>query len=98
MNLPDQKPISRRTLAVGSAFGIGQLALGRLLAGEGRGSDPPPHHSPTATSVIVLFMSGGPSQVDTFDPKPNSTVSRARMCPNQSPRTFHRSSEPGSRT
>ena len=29
-----------------------------------------PHFAPTAKSVIFLFMSGGPSQVDTFDPKP----------------------------
>jgi Protein of unknown function (DUF1501) len=30
----------------------------------------PPHHRPRATSVIFLFMVGGPSQVDTFDYKP----------------------------
>ena len=28
------------------------------------------HHHPTARSVILLFMAGGPSQVDTLDPKP----------------------------
>lgn len=31
------------------------------------------HHKPTAKSVILLFMSGGPSHVDTFDPKPELT-------------------------
>ena len=30
----------------------------------------PTHHSPTAKSVIHLFMNGGPSQMDLFDPKP----------------------------
>ena len=30
----------------------------------------PPHYAPRATAVISLFMSGGVSQVDTFDPKP----------------------------
>jgi hypothetical protein len=30
----------------------------------------PPHYSPRATRVIFLFMNGGPSHVDTFDPKP----------------------------
>ena len=30
----------------------------------------PPHFKPRAKSVIFLFMNGGPSQVDTFDPKP----------------------------
>ena len=34
------------------------------------GADRPPHHRPRARSVIFLFMEGGPSQVDTFDPKP----------------------------
>ena len=29
-----------------------------------------PHHTPRAKSVIQLFMNGGPSHVDTFDPKP----------------------------
>ncbi|MFN7541231.1 MAG: DUF1501 domain-containing protein, partial [Acidobacteriota bacterium] len=29
-----------------------------------------PHHSPRAKHVIFLFLNGGPSQVDTFDPKP----------------------------
>ena len=29
-----------------------------------------PHHPPKATSVIHLFMNGGPSQMDLFDPKP----------------------------
>jgi hypothetical protein len=30
----------------------------------------PPHFDPTAKAVIQLFMNGGPSQVDLFDPKP----------------------------
>ncbi|MEO2033123.1 MAG: DUF1501 domain-containing protein, partial [Planctomycetaceae bacterium] len=30
----------------------------------------PAHFAPKARSVIFLFMSGGPSQVETFDPKP----------------------------
>src|SRR5215472_1728475 len=30
----------------------------------------PPHYAPKATRIIYLFMNGGPSQVDTFDPKP----------------------------
>jgi hypothetical protein len=32
-----------------------------------------PHHPPRARSVIFLYMDGGPSQVDTFDPKPRLT-------------------------
>jgi hypothetical protein len=59
-----------------SANGFGAAALAALLAEEGRAeSDGPfapkkPHFDPKATSVIFLFMDGGPSQVDTFDPKP----------------------------
>jgi hypothetical protein len=47
-----------------------------LLAAEGAGSIPldlrprAPHFAPKATSVIHLFMNGGPSQMDLFDPKP----------------------------
>src|SRR4029077_9896185 len=47
-----------------------------LIAGEdpGRRRDPlapkPPHFAAKAKAVISLFMQGGPSQVDTFDPKP----------------------------
>jgi hypothetical protein len=47
-----------------------------LLAGEERAEDPPdlrpraPHFAPKARSVIHLFMNGGPSQMDLFDPKP----------------------------
>jgi len=58
------------------ANGFGGLALGALLAEslEASSADPlavrPPHFAAKARSVIFLFMDGGPSQVDTFDPKP----------------------------
>jgi hypothetical protein len=54
--------------------GFGSLALAHLLHSEARADGGKgvvgPHHRPTAKSVIFLFMGGGPSQVDTFDPKP----------------------------
>ena len=63
--------------------GMGVLGLAGLLAqggalgddGESTFSDnplipKPPHFAPKAKHVIHLFMNGGPSQVDTFDPKP----------------------------
>ena len=60
---------------------MGALALGQLFAGTGltqSASAAPinplavktPHFRPRAKRVIHLFMNGGPSQVDTFDPKP----------------------------
>jgi hypothetical protein len=62
-----------------SANGFGAAALAALLAQDGRaepGRSPSPfapkkpQFAPKAASVIFLFMDGGPSQVDTFDPKP----------------------------
>ena len=74
------RPLSRRDMLVRSANGFGAAALTALLAGESRAAPTPaekspfapktPHFAPKATSVIFLFMDGGPSQVDTFDPKP----------------------------
>src|SRR5437762_2920034 len=76
-------PLSRRELLLRSANGFGAAALAALIAEDGRaepgrspgGAQDPfapkrPHFAPKAKSVIVLFMDGGPSQVDTFDPKP----------------------------
>ncbi len=62
------RPISRRELLRRSAHGFGWLALGALLSGESRAAVP--HFAPRAKNVILLFMDGGVSQVDSFDPKP----------------------------
>ncbi len=56
-------------------MGIGALALLDLLGREAGAADNPlapkiTTHRPRARAVISLFMHGGPSQVDTFDPKP----------------------------
>lgn len=59
--------ISRRQLLRNGAHGFGWLALNALLAGA-RGARP--HFKPAARSVILLFMDGGVSHVDSFDPKP----------------------------
>ncbi|MBA4067648.1 MAG: sulfatase [Isosphaera sp.] len=62
---------SRRELFRRGAFGLGGIALGSLLAGESRAAgSPKTHHPARAKRVIFLHMSGGPSQVDLFDPKP----------------------------
>ena len=67
--------IGRRQLLARAGGGFGSLALAGLLAEEGLSAastpnQPGPHFAPQARSVIFLFMYGGPSQVDTFDPKP----------------------------
>jgi hypothetical protein len=70
--------LTRRHLLQHAGTGFGALALQSLLAGDGMlaadaGSSAtvrPPHFAPRATSVIFLFMYGGPSHVDLFDEKP----------------------------
>jgi hypothetical protein len=70
-------PLTRRDLLRQCANGFGVVALATLLGDRAYSApdkDPlaprPPHGRARATSVIFLFMDGGPSQVDTFDPKP----------------------------
>jgi hypothetical protein len=65
--------LNRRNFLRRSTLGLGALALGRLLGGisEGaalttKGAD----FKPRAKRVIFLFQSGGPSQIELFDPKP----------------------------
>src|SRR3984885_10765553 len=70
---------SRRALLQRAASGFGAVALSALLcddafANSASPADPlgarPPHFRARAKRVIFLYMDGGPSQVDTFDPKP----------------------------
>jgi len=70
-------PCNRRELLTRAANGFGALAATTLFgraAGADVRRDPllprPPHFSPRARQAIFLYMDGGPSQVDTFDPKP----------------------------
>jgi hypothetical protein len=65
-----QKAITRRAFLGRSAAGIGGLALASLLNGGLAAAAPRPHFAPRARRVIFLFMFGGPSHVDLFDPKP----------------------------
>lgn len=66
--------ISRRELLSRSWLGFGSIALAELLRREELLAADTfslrPHSRATARSVIFVFQGGGPSQVDTFDPKP----------------------------
>lgn len=69
--------VSRRQLLQRAGNGFGILALSHLLGLQVQraSADPsvrPPwnSHPPKIKHVVLLFMDGGPSQVDTFDPKP----------------------------
>ncbi len=80
---------SRRHFLQANSFSLGSLALAWLLREDGLLSGPvkphidgpvrynllpkKPHFEPKAKAMISLFMMGGPSQMDLFDPKPMLT-------------------------
>ena len=77
--------VSRREMLARCAGGFGALALsalhpdrvfGALNSAPQAGplSPKPTHFAPRIRNVIFLYMDGGPSQVDTFDPKPRLTA------------------------
>jgi hypothetical protein len=68
-------PRTRREFLFGLGATLGTAALNALLRGdEARAAGPlaprPGHHPARARACIFLFMEGGPSHLDTFDPKP----------------------------
>lgn len=66
---PRSTAIGRREVLRSASAGFGWLALQGLL-GQTAWGNPAPHFRGSAKSVIFCFMDGGPSHVDTFDPKP----------------------------
>ena len=61
----------RRDFLTRSSHGFGGMALWHLLAQNAASSDiPAPHFVPKAKNVVFIFMMGGPSHLDLFDPKP----------------------------
>ncbi|MBM3457993.1 MAG: DUF1501 domain-containing protein [Armatimonadetes bacterium] len=86
---------NRRDFLRASANSFGTLALAGLCAEEARAASPSstgplaprlPHFAPRAKRIIFLFMHGGPSQVDTFDPKPLLIRDDGKPYPGQKPR------------
>ncbi|BDC50026.1 sulfatase [Bryobacterales bacterium F-183] len=67
---------TRRSFFRTAGLGLETMALGSLLARDGRAADlnplaaKKPHFAGKAKNVIFLFMEGAPSQMDLFDPKP----------------------------
>lgn len=69
---------SRRAFLSQTGLGFGSLALGSMLQKDGFGATPTgldgqPHFAAKAKSVIWLFMRGGVSHMESFDPKPALT-------------------------
>lgn len=88
--------LSRRQLLRRMGTGLGSLGLATLLAENGAAAPAAPvagpltprapHFKPRARHVIHLFMNGGPSQVDTFDPKPALEKYHGQKPPASAPR------------
>ena len=85
LDAPSGTPCSRREILARCGTGLGLVALGAMLRDNGllandddvetRSQILPlaprrPHFAPRARRMVHLFMNGGPSHVDTFDPKP----------------------------
>ena len=111
---------TRRDFLYGLGATLGTAALNSMLQAEDdsesqRNSDPlapkNPHHAPKAKACIFLFMEGGPSHIDTFDPKPKlrqlhmtefrrqgkfvSAMASGKRYYVQSPFRFHRAGKSG---
>ncbi len=87
-------PINRRQMLQAGATGFGWLALSALAqdpAFSGAPSAPRPHFAARAKSVIFLFMDGGVSHVDSFDPKPALAAHEGKPWPGDSSRKWVKS-------
>ena len=92
---PTNAPLSRRQALRNTACGFAHTALLGLLAEESQGSPAQrnggalaprnAHFRPTAKRVIFLFIHGGVSHVDTFDPKPALTKHHGQPSPVKKP-------------
>ena len=66
--------LNRREALYGLGAGLGTVALNSMLkAVEAGATTGVAHHPAKAKRCIFLMMEGGPSHIDTFDPKPDLT-------------------------
>src|SRR5688572_11472218 len=72
---------------LGSTLGLSATLRAESARFESPFAPKPPHFPGKAKRVIHLFMNGGPSQVDTFDPKPMLAKYAGKMLPRENPRT-----------
>jgi hypothetical protein len=89
-SLHARRLLTRRSLLRQTACGFGTLGLTSLVA---QASQNPlavrkPHFESKAKQVIFLFMHGGPSAIDTFDPKPRLIQDHGKPLPFKRPLTF----------
>lgn len=79
-------PVTRRAMLHRSALGFGAVAATALFHSRygisaKAAHTPQPHFAPRARNIIYLYMDGGPSQVDTFDPKERLTRDHGKPFP-----------------
>jgi hypothetical protein len=92
---PNLPPFTRRDALKKFATGIGMTAFASMAhpiasAAEAMGNPwtpKPPHFAPKAKNVIVVFLAGGLSQIDTFDYKPMLDKYDGKPLPYETPRT-----------
>jgi hypothetical protein len=90
-NMDEIVTITRRDFLATAASGLGAAALGSLFQAEGllaagpAEANPlalhPPHFAPKAKQCIFIFMEGGTSQIDLFDPKPKLNQMNGQKLP-----------------
>ncbi|MCA9192902.1 MAG: DUF1501 domain-containing protein [Planctomycetales bacterium] len=93
-------PLDRRSMLSRCGMGMASLTLPALLGGELESiasenqvginpllAKPAPHFPAKAKRVIHIFANGGPSHVDTFDPKPSLAKYAGQPMPGETPRT-----------
>src|SRR6185503_18907667 len=98
-----EQPVSRRAWLRAAGLGFGSLGLTAMLGEEAaliassyqQSDNPlypkPSHFEPKAKRVIFLFMHGGPSSIDTFDPKERLVRDHGKPLPITRPLAFDKS-------
>lgn len=81
--MSNNQPMNRRQMLGRLGAGFGSVALSNLVGAEASG----PHFPGRTKRVIFLFLNGGPSHVDTFDPKPMLQKFHGKPMPTENPKT-----------
>ncbi len=90
-----ENPMSRRAWLRAAGLGFGSIGLTAMMAQDGFAAAPDnpltpraPHFEPKAKRVIFLFMHGGPSSIDSFDPKERLIKDHGKPLPIKRPLAF----------
>lgn len=90
-----ENPMSRRAWLRAAGLGFGSIGLTAMMAQDAFAAAPDnplapraPHFEPKAKRVIFLFMHGGPSSIDSFDPKERLIKDHGKPLPIKRPLAF----------